>query len=65
LRAGETPDMVMEDLATALMNRFLADPTTAVKIANRQGDGGLLRSTRELFGLEVMQDVPAGKDEKA
>jgi glutamyl-tRNA reductase len=65
LRAGEGAEEVLEDLASSLMGKFLADPTAAVKSASRQGDRGLLRSTRELFGLEVMQDVPAGKDEKA
>jgi len=65
LRSGEGAEVVMEDLATVLVNRFLADPTAAVKSASRQGDGDLLRSTKELFGLEVMEYVPAGKDEKA
>lgn len=65
LRGGEGAEEVLEDLASSLMGRFLADPTAAVKSASRQGDRGLLQSTRELFGLEVTQDVPAGKDEKA
>ncbi len=65
IRAGESAELVMEDLATVLVNRFLADPTAAVKSASRQGDGGLLRSTKEIFALEEVSDVPAGKDEKA
>jgi glutamyl-tRNA reductase len=65
LKAGESAEEVLEALASSLMSRFLADPTAAVKIASRQGDGGLLRSTKEIFALEVVQDVPAGKDEKA
>lgn len=65
IRAGESAEVVMEDLATVLVNRFLADPTAAVKSASRQGDGGLLRSTKEIFALEEVSDVPAGKDEKA
>jgi glutamyl-tRNA reductase len=65
LRSGEKAEVVMEDLATVLVNRFLADPTAAVKSASRQGDGGLLRSTKELFALEEVCDVSAGKDEKA
>lgn len=64
LRSGEAADAVLEGLAGALMNRFLADPTAAVKSATRNGDGNLLRSTKELFGLEVTLDVSAGKNEK-
>ncbi len=65
LKAVESAEEVLEALASSLMSRFLADPTAAVSIASRQGDGGLLRSTKEIFALEVVQDVPAGKDEKA
>jgi glutamyl-tRNA reductase len=65
LRGNEDAEEVLEDLASSLMSRFLADPTAAVKSASRQGDGGLLRSTKELFALEEVSDVSAGKDEKA
>ena len=65
LRGNEDAEEVLEDLASSLMSRFLADPTAAVKSASRQGDGGLLRSTKELFALEEISDVSAGKDEKA
>jgi glutamyl-tRNA reductase len=65
LRAGEGSEQVLEDMAGALVSRFLADPTAAVKSASRNGDAHMLRSTRELFGLEVDVDVPPGKDEKA
>ncbi len=65
LRGNEGAEEVLEDLASSLMSRFLADPTAAVKSASRQGDGGLLRSTKELFALEEVSDVSAGKDEKA
>jgi glutamyl-tRNA reductase len=63
LRSGEESECVLEDLAGALVSRFLADPTAAVKMASRCGDAHLLRTTRELFALEE-HHVPSGKDEK-
>jgi glutamyl-tRNA reductase len=54
---------VQKALAGALVSRFLADPTAAVKMASRCGDAHLLRTTRELFALEE-HHVPSGKDEK-
>jgi glutamyl-tRNA reductase len=65
ISSGEAVEAVLDDLANSLMNRFLADPTAAVKSASRNGDGNLLRSTKELFGLELMTDVSTAKDEKA
>lgn len=64
LRSGDPAGQVLEDMASSLLSRFLAEPTAAVKSASRNGDAVMIRTTKEIFGLEVTNDVPARKVEK-
>lgn len=58
LRAGDDPKEVMDDLAEALINRFLADPTDYLKGASRIGDPHLSLMVMKLFKAEEPKHVP-------
>ena len=44
----------MEQLSQSLLNKFLHQPTVALKTAAEEGRGyGLLEAVRRLFGMEA------------
>ncbi|NLI73808.1 MAG: glutamyl-tRNA reductase [Euryarchaeota archaeon] len=52
LAAGHEPvEIVLEDLASALMNKFLFEPTTALKEASREGNMDKLLMVGEMFRM--------------
>jgi len=59
LAAGKDPaEAVVADLANAMTNRFLADPTDALKSASRDGDLDMFEIAQALFKLEGGVIVP-------
>lgn len=51
LAAGESPELVLEQLARALTNKFTHSPSHALKLADRDGNAALLEAARRLFNL--------------
>ncbi|MFA5311795.1 MAG: glutamyl-tRNA reductase [Methanomassiliicoccales archaeon] len=66
VKKGQDPiEKVMDDFGTALMGKFLADPTESLKGASRDGDGHFFDAAKLLFNvMEASNDVPAEQDEK-
>lgn len=51
LRAGQDAEQVLERFSHALTNKFLHDPTTAMKAAGKANDLTLLANIKKLFSL--------------
>jgi glutamyl-tRNA reductase len=51
LARGDDPELVLEQLARALTNKFTHAPTDALKRANHDGNNALLDAARRLFNL--------------
>ncbi len=51
LQSGQAPEEVMQRFATALTNKFLHEPSTALKRAGIENNRHIIESTRSLFSL--------------
>jgi len=51
LESGEKPEAVIEQLARALTNKLMHDPSAALRQADHDGDAVLLEAARRLFNI--------------
>lgn len=60
--SGEEITRVLADFSSALIYRFLADPTEALKAASRNGEPRYIEMIRELFNVKEEANVPNAQD---
>ena len=52
LLAGDDPNIVLDQFAHNLTQKFVHEPSRALKLADKDGNDRLLRAARQLFGLD-------------
>ncbi len=57
LEAGKNPEEVLISLSHSLTNKFLHEPTVALRRAAEQGDLSLIKATNRLFDLNDMEEL--------
>jgi glutamyl-tRNA reductase len=51
LESGEKPEVVLEQLARALTNKIIHDPSAVLRQADHDGDTMLLEAAKRLFNI--------------